>query len=792
MTESSNERAGPDATAVSGSATPPSASQLFALAVGHHQRGRLVDAERLYRDVLSINPRHAGALHYSGVSALNQGRLQDAVTLIEKSLAVREGDAEAHYHLGLIMGRLQRFEDAATHNRRAISIKPDFLDAHMNLGNALKALGKLDEAAASYQRVVAGNPKLVAARYNLANVYLDKREFEAAVAAFERVLADEPNHLSARQNLGTALLRMGRQDEAIEQFRRVSAARPDFVEAKLGYAVALMEKGKLQEALAILCRVLDQNENPDAKELFVQCVSSLAQFISIPGVEKHLIAALSEPWARPQKLTRFAIAMMRMTGPSAAVWARAIAGTGSLNLSSSDLEAIASDHLLLAILENALTANRVFERILTGARRLLLMIALENGAADEALLGFACALARQCFINEYVFDLTEEELAQARALCERLVAKAPSPLLIAVVASYFPLYEVAGADRLLQVTWPAPIDALLAQQLREPQLERELRDVIPRLTPVDDDVSLKVQQQYEENPYPRWIKIPSSVKGVPLDVFVWREVPVAPFKRTGKAECEVLVAGCGTGQQPLDIAFNMSGAKILAVDLSRASLAHAVRKTRELGVGDIEYAQADILKLGALGRTFDVIAAGGVLHHMADPFAAWRDLASLLRPNGLMMLGFYSDIARRHIVAARAFIVARNFPGTVDGIRRARQAIMALPDGEEAKSVSAWADFYSTSGCRDLLFHVQEQCATIAQLKRVIDEIGFRFLGFKNLSPEVIGRYRARFPQDLTMTDLDNWNVYEVDNPRTFIGMYQFIVQKPGGGLASGKGASAA
>ena len=37
--------------------------QAMAIAVGHHQAGRLAAAEQLYRQVLAVNPHHADALH---------------------------------------------------------------------------------------------------------------------------------------------------------------------------------------------------------------------------------------------------------------------------------------------------------------------------------------------------------------------------------------------------------------------------------------------------------------------------------------------------------------------------------------------------------------------------------------------------------------------------------------------------------------------------------------------------------------------------------------------------------
>ena len=66
---------------------------------------------------------------------------------------------------------------------------------------------------------------------------------------------------------------------------------------------------------------------------------------------------------------------------------------------------------------------------------------------------------------------------------------------------------------------------------------------------------------------------------------------------------DVLIAGCGTGQHAIETGRRFAGASVLAVDLSLTSLSYAFRKTRELGLQNIAYAQADILKLGAIGRT---------------------------------------------------------------------------------------------------------------------------------------------------------------------------------------------
>jgi hypothetical protein len=163
---------------------------------------------------------------------------------------------------------------------------------------------------------------------------------------------------------------------------------------------------------------------------------------------------------------------------------------------------------------------------------------------------------------------------------------------------------------------------------------------------------------------------------------------------------------------------------------------------------------------------------------MADPFAAWRGLTRLLRPGGVMNLGLYSALARANVVEARAFIAENGFTADADGIRRARAAIAALPADAPMRRLTHSADFYSMSECRDLLFHVQEHRLTLPQIQAFLEGSGLRFLGFE-LGRDVLARYAAHAPHDRTLSDLSSWDAFEQAFPRTFLGMYQFWVQKP-------------
>jgi 2-polyprenyl-3-methyl-5-hydroxy-6-metoxy-1,4-benzoquinol methylase/tetratricopeptide (TPR) repeat protein len=446
-----------------------------------------------------------------------------------------------------------------------------------------------------------------------------------------------------------------------------------------------------------------------------------------------------------------------------------------LLLNMDDIAAIAQDILLRCALELTPIRGVPLELLLTSLRSAFLRLVADDPSGadqvDDDVVHLFCALAQQCFINEYVFALTDKEKNHASELRELLVRKLStgrsiSPLLLAAVAAYFPLYSIPTAESLLTLEWPECAAHLLRQQVSEPLEEAVDSLNIPALTEIDDPTSIAVMQQYDENPYPRWTLNPLKV--IAGDMKRHAQA-IGSQPRRGQ---DILIAGCGT-HAFLDAQYSPD-ARILAIDISRTSLAYARRKTREEGLQNIEYAQADILKLGAIGRTFDRIEAIGVLHHLADPKAGWRVLVSLLAPNGIMRIGLYSETARRAIVQARALITERGCLPTVEGIRALRQTIIR---NQQWNMLLEATDFYCTSGCRDLLFNVMEHRFTIPGIAAMLKEYELSFLGFE-LNPTVIEKFQQRYPGADALTDLEHWNAFELANPNTFRGMYVFTASK--------------
>ena len=374
-------------------------------------------------------------------------------------------------------------------------------------------------------------------------------------------------------------------------------------------------------------------------------------------------------------------------------------------------------------------------------------------------------------------DIEVEALKDLETLVEKQLTNGqqPSPTELACLASYKPLHEYSWPHLL---SMPIELESLHHRQILEPEKEKQLRSTIPILQEIKNEVSCKVREQYEQNPYPRWVNrqfpnIPKPISTITKEFNL--RILNHDIEKVDRPQ--ILIAGCGTGQHSITTATKFKNCDVLAIDLSLSSVAYAKRKTEELGISNIEYMQADILDLSSLDRNFDIIESYGVLHHMDDPMAGWKVLTDCLNTGGLMQIGLYSELARKHIVQIRDEIEQSNIESSYDAMKLFRNKI-ASSEEEHHKSVVSSFDFYSMSALRDLLFHVQEHRFTIPQIEASLTQLGLVFCGFENR--EAVQNFKLKNSTETALYDLEKWDTYEKENPSVFARMYQVCCQKEG------------
>ena len=763
----------------------------YNLAFAYQSVGRLDEAARHYARAAALAPTDPKIQTNLGNVLTGQNKFSEAEKCYHNALTLGADAAQTSCNLANVFARQGRWSEAIEHYERALALQPQVAQILTNSGIALAAVGRQQEAVARHRRAVALDPNLLEARMNLGAALQGPHQLDDALAQYQAVIALRPDHADAHNAVGIALLTKNDLPGALRHAERALQLQPGNVAFHENFARALLAAGETVAAMHVLRHALSIAPSDDTKRLVVWALSGIENVPLTPELRELVLQALQAPWGRVDDFAHVAAALAKLNPAIAAAVERAAAAwprrLEAEELLAGEPAAIAQDELLLTLLQSCPVPSYDLERFLTSLRAVVLARAESSAAAAEQahMLEIAGALAQQCFTNEYIYDETAAESERIERLQQRVTGQltfggALPPLCILALAAYRPLHRVPGSEQLLQRQWPEPVHRVLLQQVEEPRQEAGAVKSLPALTLIDDDVSQAVQQQYEENPYPRWIKAAPAPPPIKFAEFLRSYFPLSPLVGVSdKNTVDILIAGCGTGQHPIETARQFTGTRVLAIDLSRASLAYAQRKSRELGLGGINYAQADILNLGALDRRFDLVESFGTLHHMADPWRAWRVLVSLLRPGGVMNIGLYSELARADVVRARAFIAEQGYGSNVEEIRRFRRDLFMLEPSHPLREIISRRDLFSTSNCRDLLFHVQEHRMTLPPIKAFLEENDLQFLGFV-LDSRIKRLYAARFPDDPAMVNLDNWHVFETENPKTFFGLYQLWLQKRG------------
>ena len=236
--------------AIPASSPENTAAQMLKTAIAHHQSGRLVEAEALYRRILAADARNADALHLLGVIAHQVGRNGLAVDLIGKAIAIN-GTVPVYYlKRGNALKGLGRLEEALASYDAALRLKPDYAQAHSNRGVALKALGRLEEAVAAYDAALRIKPDYAEAHSNRGNALKDLGRLEEALVSYDAALRIKPDYAQAHSNRGNALKALGRLEEALASYDAALRLKPDYAEAHSNRGVTLQALGRLEEALA--------------------------------------------------------------------------------------------------------------------------------------------------------------------------------------------------------------------------------------------------------------------------------------------------------------------------------------------------------------------------------------------------------------------------------------------------------------------------------------------------------------------------------------------------------------
>ncbi|MDC3080260.1 methyltransferase [Rhodospirillaceae bacterium] len=809
--------------------------------VAAHKAGNLQEAEKLYRAILQTQPQHPDANHNLGVLAVGVGQVENSLSYFKAALASNAKIEQ--YWLSYIdaLIKLERLSDArqVLDQGRLSGLQGDKLaqldarlrkpidpikDSFIHL-QKLRKQGGTDQARLDAMKLLKQFPLSTKLRRFLLEASLELGHCEFAERESRRVCCLEPRDVETMLSLGEIYGEVNRHRSAVICLNRAliinttSApaicqllvlqkkngfdtekylANPDnddfktHLKSLFELAGRLQDENDLLRAIAIFSQILEIDPSfPEVANKLDDAITKVVLFLFKQNsggfsfteysrsVSKVFEIALNRPALfRPKEIIAPLSSLIKRH-PRIKSLLIEFSETKEIKDIDAAVAKLSGIDLLLNSMSICPIMDLELEAFLTYVRRRFLGLEFTNKAWQQGRC-FYEALVLQCWVNEYIWHVTNEEQGLLSELEDRLILGTFSHSIeqkfdYLRLACFKPLNKETDLSSLRDIVQHHEIEKRLVHDVLT---EERLARTMPNYGNVEESNSDVIRQQYEQNPYPRWVQTRLSFRSRSLEEFAAsRHLNVKSCSLVKTKRPQVLVAGCGTGQNSITAAKRYSQCDVVAVDFSLKSLCYAQRKTDEYGIKNIKYLHANLLDLKGFGN-FDVIECAGVLHHLEDPTEGLGVLTSILTPGGLLFLGLYSKIARQPVIAARDLISKHGLNTDCRKLAKCRHQLLQLED-TNVDTLSRWSDFYSASEFRDLLFNNREHCYELSQVQILLDTFSLKFLGFEAPGPAPAFRekFADRFP-DKNINDLSAWEQYEKENPTAFSGMYQFWCQK--------------
>jgi SAM-dependent methyltransferase len=156
------------------------------------------------------------------------------------------------------------------------------------------------------------------------------------------------------------------------------------------------------------------------------------------------------------------------------------------------------------------------------------------------------------------------------------------------------------------------------------------------------DVTDIVQQFYEQTPFPNYDGLDSrdSLRRKARDGVLARLLD-EQISHTAS----VLEVGCGTGQLTNFLGMGW-GRTAIGADLCMNSLKLAKGFRDRFSINNAYFMQINLFRPPFKPQSFDVVVSNGVLHHTSDCAGAFRSIAPLVKPGGIIIIGLYNWLGR--------------------------------------------------------------------------------------------------------------------------------------------------
>ena len=585
-------------------------------------------------------------------------------------------------------------DKAADLARRLVQVNQDYNTLQQEDGAAIYIRNSLlNELLSRVESIIAEDLPQASALNLAGRIAFDLSLHQLARDYFARAHNLETAKATYLLNLANVEATLGHYDKADEYFSRVLKLDKKNISAFIGIAYCLLQTGNYDKAFLHYKSIIAFGHSSAViHDQAVECIENLRCDRYTEELELFVLFLLSLTDIDTSRLVKFAAELLthkyELNDPNCVL----------------DIDQLVQDELLIAILETGVVAETYFEELITQLRLSILTEVVIGHSLRDDLLPLSMAIGCYASHTDYALVLNQDEekeidllkLQIAQQIGYQRVAADDIAGALIVLAMYEALYVQSFSFDLLaleQQDWPLGMQNLMKVSLYDLSEEHQARHELfgQTMTELLDNGITRSSKRWKPIPAPRQVSFFQTIQQ--------QLAPQTPPRSWHGKTIRVLLLACGSGQKAFQYATQFTAVNVLAADSNQVDMAYAHAQVKSLSLDNLSYAVADYAQPPHDLEPFDYIEFGE-----GFDFAHLEAWKKLLADDGIARV-ILPGLASRELTGILSDLVrARGMHPSLENIRLIRNSILLERSSELWERLFENPQFYSGSGCRDLIF----------------------------------------------------------------------------------------
>jgi tetratricopeptide (TPR) repeat protein len=183
-------------------------------------RNDLSGAQKLYKEVVALEPKNAEALSRLSAIALGNKQFADAAGYLARYLELKP-TAEGERDYGDILYQLKDYDKALIAYRSAIKMNPAIKGFYKRYAEIVIAKGQQEEVITALSNVIKSGEADVGTYQTLGMIYQKKANYPKAIEMYQKALQADPQSIDALSSMAACQASAGATNDAIISYEQV-------------------------------------------------------------------------------------------------------------------------------------------------------------------------------------------------------------------------------------------------------------------------------------------------------------------------------------------------------------------------------------------------------------------------------------------------------------------------------------------------------------------------------------------------------------------------------------------